>query len=119
MKMRHGACWKGRAGDCRMLKGKAAIVTGSTSGIGLGIATALAAEGCDVMLNGFGDPAAIERLRAGLAERHGVRAAYFAADMANPAEIPAPVPETARQLGGVGILGNKPGSQHVAQTGGC
>src|SRR5947208_2483206 len=50
-----------------MLKGKAAIVTGSTSGIGLGIATALAAQGCDVMLNGFGDPAAIERLRVALA----------------------------------------------------
>ena len=56
-----------------MLKGKIAIVTGSTSGIGLGIASALAAEGCDIVLNGFGDPVAIERLRAGLAETHGVR----------------------------------------------
>ena len=98
-----------------MLKGKAAIVTGSTSGIGLGIATALAAEGCNVMLNGFGDPAAIERLRAGLAERHGVRAAYFAADMANPAEIRALVAETARQFGGVDILVNNAGIQHVAK----
>ena len=51
-----------------MLKGKTAVVTGSTSGIGLGIATALAAEGCDIVMNGFGEPAAIERLRAGLAE---------------------------------------------------
>src|SRR5712671_3082300 len=98
-----------------MLKGKAAIVTGSTSGIGLGIATALAAEGCNVMLNGFGDPAAIERLRAGLAERHGVRGAYFAADMANSAEIRALVAETARQFGGVDILVNDAGIQHVAK----
>jgi 3-hydroxybutyrate dehydrogenase len=98
-----------------MLHGKTAIVTGSTSGIGLGIATALAAEGCNVMLNGFGDPAAIERLRAGLAERHGVRAAYFAADMANPAEIRALVAETARQFGGVDILVNNAGIQHVGK----
>src|SRR5258707_1546632 len=98
-----------------MRKGKAAIVPGQTSGMGLGIATALAAEGCNVMLNGFGDPAAIERLRAGLAERHGVRAAYFAADMANPAEIRAPVAETARQFGGGDILVNNAGIQHVAK----
>jgi 3-hydroxybutyrate dehydrogenase len=58
-----------------MLQGKTAIVTGSTSGIGLGVASALAAEGCRVMLNGFGDIAAIERLRVGLAEKHGVRVA--------------------------------------------
>ena len=70
-----------------MQKGKTAIVTGSTSGIGHGIAAALAAEGCDVMLNGFGEAAAIERLRAGIAERHGVRAAYSPADMSKPAEI--------------------------------
>ena len=98
-----------------MLKGKAAIVTGSTSGIGLGIATALAAEGCDVMLNGFGDPVAIERLRAGLAERHGVRAAYFVADMAKPSEIQELVAEAARQFGGVDILVNNAGIQHVAR----
>jgi 3-hydroxybutyrate dehydrogenase len=98
-----------------MLKGKAAIVTGSTSGIGLGIATALAAEGCDVMLNGLGDPVAIERLRAGLAERHGVRAAYFAADMAKPSEIQELVAEAARQFGSVDILVNNAGIQHVAR----
>jgi 3-hydroxybutyrate dehydrogenase len=98
-----------------MLKGKTVIVTGSTSGIGLGIATALAAEGCDVMLNGFGDPAAIERLRAGLAEQHGVRAAYTAADMAKPAEIRELIADTARQLGGVDILVNNAGIQHVAK----
>ena len=98
-----------------MLRDKAAIVTGSTSGIGLGIATALAAQGCDVMLNGFGDPAAIERLRASLTERHGVRTAHSGADMAKPAEIRELVAETAQQLGGVDILVNNAGIQHVAK----
>ena len=98
-----------------MLKGRTAIVTGSTSGIGLGIATALAAEGCDIMLNGFGDPAEIERLRAGLADTHGVRAVYVSADMAKPAEIRQLVAEAARQLGAVDILVNNAGIQHVAK----
>ena len=98
-----------------MLKGKTAIVTGSTSGIGLGIATALAAEGCDIVLNGFGDPAEIERLRAGLAETHGVRAAYVAADMAKPAEIRDLVAEAERLFGRVDILVNNAGIQHVAK----
>jgi 3-hydroxybutyrate dehydrogenase len=98
-----------------MLKGKTAIVTGSTSGIGLGIAAALAAEGCDVMLNGFGDPAAIERSRAALADRHGVRAAYSPADMSQPAEIRALVDETVRHFGAVDILVNNAGIQHVAK----
>jgi 3-hydroxybutyrate dehydrogenase len=98
-----------------MLKGKTAVVTGSTSGIGLGIAAALAAEGCDIVLNGFGDPAEIERLRAGLAEKHGVRAAYVAADMAKPAEIRAVVEEAKRRFGGVDILVNNAGIQHVAK----
>ncbi len=97
------------------MKGKTAIVTGSTSGIGIGIATALAAEGCDVMLNGFGEPAAIETLRAGLAERYGVRAAYLAADMAKPTEIRQLVDETARRFGAVDILVNNAGIQHVAK----
>jgi 3-hydroxybutyrate dehydrogenase len=97
-----------------MLKGKAAIVTGSTSGIGLGIATALAAEGCDLMLNGFGDPTATERVRAGLAERHEVRTAYSPADMAKPAQIRELVAETVRQFGSVDILVNNAGIQHVA-----
>ena len=99
-----------------MLKGKVAIVTGSTSGIGLGIATALAAEGCDVMLNGFGDAVAIERVRAGLADRHGVRAAYSAADMAKPAEIPDLVAAAVGELGSADILVNNAGIQHVAKV---
>jgi len=84
-----------------MLKGKTVIITGSTSGIGLGIASAFADAGADVMLNGFGDAEAIERLRADLAERHGVRVAYSPADMRKPAEIAGMAAETARQFGGV------------------
>jgi 3-hydroxybutyrate dehydrogenase len=98
-----------------MLKGKTAVVTGSTSGIGLGIAGALAAEGCDIVLNGFGDAAEIERRRAGLAEKHGVRAAYVAADMAKPADIRALVEQVKGQFGGVDILVNNAGIQHVAK----
>ena len=98
-----------------MLKGKTAIVTGSTGGIGLGIATALAAAGCDVMLNGFGEPQAIERRRAEIAERYGVRAAYSAADMAKPVEIRELVADTVRRFGGLDILVNNAGIQHVAK----
>src|SRR5438067_961508 len=97
-----------------MLKGKSAIITGSTSGIGLGIASALAAEGCDVMLNGFGDPAETERLRAELAEQHGARTAYSPADMTKPAEIRELIAETERHFGGVDMLVNNAGIQHVA-----
>jgi 3-hydroxybutyrate dehydrogenase len=99
-----------------MLKGKTAIVTGSTSGIGLGIATALAAEGCGLMLNGFGDPAEIEKLRAELAGKYGVGAAYSAADMSKPAQIRELVADTVRQFGGVDILVNNAGIQHVAKV---
>src|SRR3954452_16468259 len=98
-----------------MLTGKTAIVTGSTSGIGLGIATALAAEGVDIVLNGFGDASEIERLRAGLAETHRVRALYVAADMAKPEEIRDLVAEAERHFGGVDILVNNAGIQHVAR----
>jgi 3-hydroxybutyrate dehydrogenase len=98
-----------------MMKGRTAVVTGSTSGIGLGIATALAAEGCNIVLNGFGDPAAIERLRAELAGRHRVDIAYIAADMAKPAEIRALVAAAADRFGAVDILVNNAGIQHVAK----
>jgi 3-hydroxybutyrate dehydrogenase len=98
-----------------MLKGKVAIVTGSTSGIGAAIATALAEEGCNIVLNGFGEAAAIERLRAGLEDQHRVRAVYVEADMARPADIRRLVAEAARQLGGVDILVNNAGIQHVAR----
>ena len=98
-----------------MLKGKTAVVTGSTSGIGLGIADALAAAGCDIVLNGFGDAAEIERLRARLADTQEVEAAYVAADMGKPAEIRALVDEAKRRFGGVDILVNNAGIQHVAK----
>jgi 3-hydroxybutyrate dehydrogenase len=99
-----------------MLKGKIAIVTGSTSGIGAAIATALAAEGCNIVLNGFGNPAEIERLRDGLAAEYKVRALYLPGDMAKPAEIRDLVAEAARQLGGVDVLVNNAGIQHVAKV---
>src|SRR5579864_7965383 len=89
-----------------MLQGKAAVVTGSTSGIGLGIATALAAQGSAIMLNGFGDAAAIEKLKRDLAERNGIKVAYSAADMTKPAEIRQMIADAARQLGSVDILVN-------------
>ena len=87
-----------------MIKGKSAIVTGSTSGIGLGIATALAEQGCNLLLNGFGDKAEIEKLRAGLAEKHRVKVAYSPADMSKPADIRAMVALAERELGACDIL---------------
>jgi 3-hydroxybutyrate dehydrogenase len=99
-----------------MLNGKTAIVTGSTSGIGLGIATALAAEGCQVMLSGFGEAAAIERLRAELAQAHGARIGYSPADVSQPAAIRKLVADTAQLLGSVDILVNNAGIQHVARV---
>jgi len=97
-----------------MLKDKVAIVTGSTSGIGLGIATGLAKAGCNVMLNGFGDPDEVETTRAGLAETHGVRVLYSGADMTRPGEIEAMIDQTRAELGGVDIIVNNAGIQHVA-----
>jgi 3-hydroxybutyrate dehydrogenase len=97
-----------------MLKGKIAIVTGSTSGIGLGIATALAAEGCDIVLNGFGDPKAIAETAKRLGDEHCVRVVYSPADMSKPAEIRGMVQMAVEQLGGVDILVNNAGIQHVA-----
>ena len=96
------------------LTGKVALVTGSTSGIGLGIARTLAAEGADIVMNGFGDATAIEATRAGLAAEFGIRAAFIAADMAQPAQIAALVQQAEAQLGAVDILVNNAGIQHVA-----
>ena len=96
------------------LQGKVALVTGSTSGIGLGIARALAASGASIMLNGFGDPAAIEEIRAALAAEHGVRVLHDGADVSRAAEIAAMVARTEAELGRLDILVNNAGIQHVA-----
>lgn len=95
------------------LKGKVALVTGSTSGIGLGIARALAAEGADIMLNGFGDASAIEQIRSELAGS-GVRVGYDGADLSKGAAVAALVRNTASELGGLDILVNNAGIQHTA-----
>jgi 3-hydroxybutyrate dehydrogenase len=97
-----------------MLKGKSALVTGSTSGIGLGIARALAAEGANVLLNGFGEAAEIERLRAGLAAEFKVKVGYHGADMSRPAQIREMVAAATRELGAVDVLVNNAGIQHTA-----
>ena len=97
-----------------MLKGRVAVVTGSTSGIGLGIARALAAEGADVLLNGFGDAGGIDRLRNELASKHGVRVSYSGADMSKPADVERMIETATAELGRVDILVNNAGIQHTA-----
>jgi 3-hydroxybutyrate dehydrogenase len=96
------------------LKGRSALVTGSTSGIGLGIARALAAEGANLMLNGFGDAGEIEKLRAGLAAEFKVKVAFNGADMSKPAQIRDMIAAATRELGAVDILVNNAGIQHTA-----
>ena len=93
-----------------MLKGKTALVTGSTSGIGLGIANALAAQGVHILMNGFGDVAGPKAQITA----HGVRAEYHGADMSKPAEIEAMMAFATEKFGGVDILVNNAGIQHVA-----
>ena len=95
---------------------KTAIVTGSTSGIGLGIATSLAAAGYNIMLNGFGDAAEIEKVKTGLAATHGVKTAYSAADMSKPAEIHKLVTDTVETFGSVDVVVNNAGIQFTALT---
>lgn len=97
-----------------MLTGKTAIVTGSTSGTGLSIARAFAASGTNILLNGFGDAAAIEKLQAGLAAEFNVKVGVSSADMSKPAEIRAMVAQSIEELGGADILVNNAGIQHTA-----
>jgi len=101
-------------GEIDMLKGKTAIVTGSTSGIGLGIARALGGAGANLMLNGFGDAAQIEALRAGLAKEFGVKVAFSGADISKPAQIREMVDLATKELGSVDILVNNAGIQHTS-----
>jgi 3-hydroxybutyrate dehydrogenase len=96
------------------IKGKIAIVTGSTSGIGHGIAERLANAGADIVLNGFADPAEVAKIRDDLQTRFGVRTHYSGADMSKPAEIRAMVAEVAKAFGGVDILVNNAGIQFTA-----
>jgi 3-hydroxybutyrate dehydrogenase len=97
-----------------VLKGKNALVTGSTSGIGLGIAEGLAAQGVNLVLNGFGDAKEIEALRAGLAAKFGVKVLYDGADMSKADQIEAMMHKAEKDLGGIDILVNNAGIQHVA-----
>ena len=97
-----------------MLKGKNALVTGSTSGIGLGIAEKLANEGINLVINGLGDAKEIEVIRASLASKYGVTVLYDPADMTQPDQIECMMKKAMTQLGGVDILVNNAGIQHVA-----
>ena len=96
-----------------MLQGKSALVTGSTSGIGLAIARALAAEGANVTINGFGDKADIEKERSGIEKEFGVKASYSAADMTKPEEITDMIHGAEKTFGSVDVLVNNAGIQHV------
>jgi 3-hydroxybutyrate dehydrogenase len=93
-----------------------ALVTGSTSGIGLGIAGALAANGADILLNGFGDAQQIEKLRQELAAACGIQIAYSAADMSKPEDVTSMIDQATRELGRVDILVNNAGIQHTASV---
>jgi 3-hydroxybutyrate dehydrogenase len=96
------------------LKGHVAVITGSTSGIGMALAQALAAEGVEVVLNGLGDPAAIEKERTEMAARFGVKVLYHGADMTKPDQIADMVAYAHKELGRVDILVNNAGVQHVS-----
>lgn len=97
-----------------MLNGKAAIVTGSTSGIGLGIASALAQQGANILLNGLGDPTEVEALMEKLSREHKVTVAYSPADMSRPEQVKEMIAQCVDQFGGVDILVNNAGIQHTA-----
>ncbi len=97
-----------------MLKQKSIVITGSTSGIGLGMARAFAAEGANVMLNGFGDASEIEKTRNRIESEFKVKVIYSPADMTRPAEIADMITQAQRDLGSVDVLVNNAGIQHVA-----
>jgi 3-hydroxybutyrate dehydrogenase len=97
-----------------MFRGRTALVTGSTSGIGLGIASAFAEQGANIVLNGFGDAADVEAIRAGLEAQHGVSVRYDAADLSRPQAIEAMMGKALAEFGAIDILVNNAGIQHVA-----
>ncbi len=100
--------------EASMLNGKVALVTGSTSGIGLAIAREYAKDGAHVVINGFGDKDAIEKERSGIEKDFGVKCLYSGADMSKPAEIAAMVVEAQNKLGSVDVLVNNAGIQFVS-----
>jgi 3-hydroxybutyrate dehydrogenase len=102
--------------DERMIRGKSVVVTGSTSGIGLAVARAFAAEGASVTLNGFGDPAANEQQRRDLEEKFGVTAAYSGADVTKPVEIADMISDAEKTFGAIDVLVNNAGIQFVANV---
>ena len=97
-----------------MLKGKTALITGSTSGIGLGIAEAFAMQGANLVLNGFGDNSDIERLRAQLADKYGITVKYDGADMSKAGAIEAMLDAAIAEFGAVDVLVNNAGILHIA-----
>ncbi|RZJ37973.1 MAG: SDR family NAD(P)-dependent oxidoreductase, partial [Brevundimonas sp.] len=99
--------------DIGDLKGQVAVISGSTSGIGLALARAVASRGGDVVINGLGDPAEIERTRAGIESSCGVRVRYHAANMMRGDEVADMVAYAKHELGRVDILVNNAGIQHV------
>ncbi|WAC93270.1 3-hydroxybutyrate dehydrogenase [Mycobacterium sp. Aquia_213] len=99
-----------------MIRGKSVLVTGSTSGIGLAVARAFAAEGANVTLNGFGDLGAIEQQRRDIEETFAVRAAYSGADVTSPAEIAEMISDAEKAFGAVDVLVNNAGIQFVAKV---
>jgi len=98
----------------RKFEGKVALVTGSTSGIGLGIARALAASGAYILVNGFGDKAQIEKIRSEIEKEFAVKARYSPADMTKPAEIADMIRATEKEFGALDVLVNNAGIQYVA-----
>lgn len=96
------------------LKGKSALITGSTSGIGLAIAKTLAEAGANIMLNGFGDAAEIEKTRADLEKTYGIKATYNGADLSTESGTRGLVDETVKALGSVDVLVNNAGIQHTS-----
>jgi 3-hydroxybutyrate dehydrogenase len=105
---------KNNPGESSMLNGKTALVTGSTSGIGLGIARAFAGQGANVVLNGFGDAKEIEALRLSIATEYGVKVRYDGADLSKQAEIETMIAKALAEFGAIDILVNNAGIQFVA-----
>ena len=98
------------------LKGKVALVTGSTSGIGLGISQVLASKGCNIIINGFGDKDAIEKERAGIEKEHGVKCIFLEADISKYDSVATMVAEAEKQMGSLDIIVNNAGIQFTSKV---